>query len=93
MERGRPDADAAARVYTARVISDQKTSDTPGILPTPIVGQVVNLIDATRPLITSLGGAKAMAGIPGSTFTRPKITQHTLVGVQAGEKTQLPARR
>ncbi len=93
MERGRPDADAAARVDAARVRSDQKTSDTPGILPTPIVGQVVNLIDATRPLITSLGGAKGMAGIPGSTFTRPKITQHTQVGPQVGEKTQLPSQK
>ena len=76
-----------------RAIADQKTSDTTGILPTPIVGTVVNLIDANRPLISSLGGAKAMAGIPGSTFTRPKVTQHTLVGVQAGEKTQLPSQK
>ena len=37
------------------VVADQKTADTTGILPTPIVGQVVNLIDANRPLITSPG--------------------------------------
>jgi HK97 family phage major capsid protein len=86
------DTNAAARIQ-ARVVADQKTSDTTGILPTPIVGTVVNLIDANRPLITSLGGARALAGVPGSTFTRPKITQHTLVGVQAGEKTQLPSQK
>jgi len=86
-----PDPDALAR--TAFVVADQKTGDTPGILPTPIVGQVVNLIDANRPLITSLGGGRAMGGIPGTTFTRPKITQHTTVGAQAGEKTQLPSQK
>ena len=54
---------------------------------------MVNLIGANRPLISSLGGAKALGGIPGSTFTRPRIAQHTTVGVQAGEKTQLPSQK
>jgi HK97 family phage major capsid protein len=84
---------ARARITQTRVVADQKTSDTPGILPTPIVGQVVNLIDANRPLITSLGGTKALGAIPGTTFTRPKITVHTLAGAQAGEKTQLPSQK
>jgi len=92
LERGVPDMNAAARIQ-ARAVADQKTSDTTGILPTPIVGTVIDMIDANRPLITSLGGARALAGIPGSTFTRPKITQHTTVGVQAGEKTQLPSQK
>ena len=99
MTQGRQvDHDALARVMQARVVSDQKTTDTPGILPTPIVGQVINLIDTNRPLISSLGGAKAMGPIPGATFSRPKITQHTTVGQQvpaggAGEKTQLPSQK
>jgi hypothetical protein len=89
-----PDAAALARVMQARVVADQKTGDVPGILPTPIVGQVVSLIDANRPLIASLGGAKALENIPGATFSRPKVTQHTLVGPQAGgEKTQLPSQK
>ena len=92
-DRGSRDEAAAARVFQARAIADQKSSDTPGILPTPIVGQVVDLIDANRPLISSLGGAKALGGISGSTFTRPRIAQHTTVGVQAGEKTQLPSQK
>jgi len=95
MDRNVVDAAAAARIAAlqTRVVADQKTADTTGILPTPIVGQVVNLIDANRPLIQSLGGAMALGGIPGSTFTRPKITQHTTVGVQSGEKTQLPSQK
>jgi hypothetical protein len=91
-ERGVIDHDAEARIAQFRVVADQKTTNTPGILPTPIVGGVVDLIDTFRPLITSLGGARGLAGIPGATFTRPKITTHTSVGVQAagaGEKTQL----
>jgi hypothetical protein len=93
MQRGQSDPEAAARVQQTRAMVNQTTTDTPGILPTPIVGSVVNLIDANRPLITSLGGAKAMAGIPGTTFTRPKITQHTTVGLQSAEKTVLPSQK
>lgn len=88
-----PDPAAAARIAQARAVTNQTTADIPGILPTPIVGQVVNLIDANRPLISSLGGAKALAGIPGTTFTRPKITQHTAVGLQAAEKTDLTSQK
>ena len=90
---GGPDTEAQHRVLQARAVADQKTTDTTGILPTPIVGAVVSLIDANRPLISSLGGAKPLGNIPGSSFSRPKITQHTLSGVQAGEKTQLPSRK
>lgn len=94
MQRGQPDTDALGRVMQARAVANQTTPDTPGILPTPIVGGVVNLIDANRPLITSLGGAKPLEGIPGTTFSRPKITQHVQVGPQTGgEKTQLPSQK
>lgn len=85
------DPDAGARV--TRAIATQTTTDTPGLLPVPIIGQIVSLIDASRPFITSLGGALPMGGIPGKSFERPKITQHTLVGTQPGEKTELPSRK
>src|SRR5215831_8528208 len=94
MERGVRDEAAAARVYQAR--ADQTTATLTGILPTPVVGAVTSLVDANRPLITSLGGAKPLGGIPGTSFSRPKITQHTTVGSQggaAGEKTQLPSQK
>jgi|SRR5215471_2424030 len=91
MERnGVRDDQALARV--TRAVANQTTANTPGILPVPIVGGVVSLIDANRPLITSLGGAKALGGIPGTTFNRPKITQHSQVGKQTAEKTELPSR-
>jgi hypothetical protein len=92
MERGVPDDQAAARLAYAQR-ADQTTGDTPGILPQPIVGQVVSLVDANRPLITSLGGAKALGGIPGTQFSRPKVTVHTQSGKQTAEKTALPSRK
>lgn len=92
LERGVIDPQAAARIQQVR-IANQTTADTPGILPTPIVGPVVSLIDSNRPLVVSLGGARPLGGIPGTTFTRPKITQHTQVGPQTAEKTELPSRK
>jgi HK97 family phage major capsid protein len=93
MERGVVDPQAAARVAQSRAVVNNVTTDLTGILPTPIVGSVVNLIDANRPLISSLGGAMALGGIPGSTFTRPKITQHVTVGQQTAEKTELASQK
>jgi HK97 family phage major capsid protein len=90
-DRGYVDSEAAARLLQVR--ADQTTADTPGLLPTPIVGQVVSLLDANRPIIQSLGGTKALGNIPGTTFTRPKVTVHTQVGAQTAEKTALPSRK
>jgi hypothetical protein len=90
-QRQPADNEAAARVQYA--LQNQTTADTPGLLPHTIVGGVVSLIDATRPFITSIGGGRPMGGIPGKTFGRPKITQHTLAGLQTAEKTELPSRK
>ena len=92
-QHGDPDAQAATRIAQARAVAIQTTADTPGVLPTPVVGAVVSLIDANRPLISSLGGAKPLGSIPGSTFTRPFVSQHTTVGKQPGEKQELPSRK
>lgn len=92
---GAPDEQAMARVHAAyqtRAVANQTTADTPGILPTPIVGTVVSLIDANRPFVSSVG-ARPLGNIPGTTFTRPKITQHVSVGAQAAEKTELPSQK
>lgn len=83
------DPSAAARLQAA--VENQTTADTPGLLPTPIVGPVVNTIDASRPFITSIGALPLPDA--GGGFIRPKVTQHVDVGLQAGEKTQLPSRK
>ena len=63
----------------------QVTGDTPGVLPVPIIGEVMSDVDAARPFIDSLG-AKPLA-FAGETFKRPVITQHSAVGKQTTQAT------
>jgi hypothetical protein len=90
-----PDPLAIERMgpWLQRALENQTTADTPGLLPEPIIGDVLGQKQAVQPFLTSIGGARPMGGIPGKTFSRPKITQHTLVGLQTAEKTQLPSRK
>ncbi|MFT4295637.1 MAG: hypothetical protein QM582_09525 [Micropruina sp.] len=91
-----PDPDAAQRVGAAlnRAVNDvppgahQTTADTPGLLPEPIVGQILTELDGTRPFIASVG-IKELASIPGKTFERPHVTQSTSVQEQLNEKGEL----
>lgn len=79
------DHEAEARLQ--RVVANQTIPDNLGIVPTPILGPVLNLINGARPAIAS-SNRRALPGA-GRTFTRPLVTQHTTSGVQAAEKTEL----
>jgi HK97 family phage major capsid protein len=82
--------DARHRLDTFnRAAAHQTTGDNPGLLPQQILGPVVNFIDAARPLVSALGARQ----LPSGSWSRPKVTQHTQVGAQAGEKTELPSRK
>jgi HK97 family phage major capsid protein len=83
--------DRDSRERLQRAIQNEITSDVPGLVPEPIVGTVISLIDASRPIVSFL----RVYGMPqyGSSFTRPKIVQHTQVGVQTAQKTELPSRK
>jgi hypothetical protein len=70
--------DAAERLDIHRAAAHQKTSDNAGLIPTPILGPVVSFIDTNRVLVTQLGPRQP----PGQTWSRPKVTQHTSVGLQ-----------
>jgi len=91
------DRSAATRVETyLRAAAHQKTSDNPGIVPDPIVGPLINFIDQSRPLVSFFGTSP----VSGPTFYRPKVTQHTAVGIQgtagsggANEKTELESQK
>ena len=89
------DGGAAHRVMRAqaeyRVVADQLLADNPGIVPTPIVGPAVGTLPTRRPYIDSVANRPLPAG--GSSFNRPRITQHTAVGLQATEKTQLASQK
>lgn len=61
------------------------SGDHPGIIPVPIIGEVMNDVDAARPFIESLG-AKPL-NFAGETFKRPLITQHVAMGKQTTQAT------
>jgi HK97 family phage major capsid protein len=81
-------------VYT-RAAAHQKTSDNLGVVPDPIIGDVINFIDASRPLVNFLGPRN----MPSATWYRPKVTQRTLVAAQgsagaaADEKSELTSQK
>jgi HK97 family phage major capsid protein len=64
-------------IYT-RAAAHQKTTDNAGVVPDPILGPVIDFIDATRPLVSLIGPRE----IPGGTFYRPRVTQGTVVDLQ-----------
>jgi HK97 family phage major capsid protein len=91
---GSRDAMERLEVYT-RAAAHQKTSDNLGVVPDPIIGDVVNFIDASRPLVNFLGPRD----LPSATWYRPKVTQRTLVAAQgsagapADEKAELSSQK
>jgi HK97 family phage prohead protease len=64
---------------------DVVTSDTPGVLPTPILGPVYNNFIGRRPVVDAVG-AKSMPG-GGKIFIRPEVTTHTSIGASLAEMT------
>jgi hypothetical protein len=66
---------------------DVVTTDTPGILPTPIVGPVYNNFVGRRPVVDAIG-TKSMPG-GGKVFIRPEVTTHTSMAVQSAENAAL----
>lgn len=91
------DRDAASRIETwNRTAAHQKTTDNPGVVADPIVGGLINFIDNSRPLVSFFGTQP----VSSPTFHRPKVTQHTAVGIQgtagsggANEKTELESQK
>lgn len=79
----------------ARAADHQRTTDTLGVIPDPIVGPVIDFIDAARPLVSTLGTLP----LTNATFYRPIVTQHPTVGLQgnngaaADEKSELDSQK
>jgi hypothetical protein len=63
---------------------DIVTSDTPGLLPTPIVAPVYNNFIGRRPVVDAIGVKAMPAG--GKVFIRPEVTTHTSIGASIGEQ-------
>lgn len=63
------------------------TTDTPGVLPIPIIAPVYSNFIGMRPTVDAVG-VKAMPG-GGKVFIRPEVTTHTSVAVQSSENAAL----
>jgi len=72
----------------AAAAGDIITTDTPGLLPVPVVGPVYNNINYLRPVVSAIG-ARAMPLGAGKTFNRPEITTHVSVAKQTTELSTL----
>jgi HK97 family phage major capsid protein len=72
--------DRTARYHDRAV---QATTDTLGLMPQPIVGEILKLNDARRPVFASFKSCP-MPGL-GRKFDRPRISQRAAVGEQAAE--------
>jgi HK97 family phage prohead protease len=65
---------------------DVVTSDTPGLLPVPVLGPVfANLNQAIRPVVAAIGARAMPDGGNQKTFIRPTWTTHTSVAAQSSE--------
>ena len=60
---------------------DILTTDTPGLLPVPVLGPVFQDLNFVRPVVSAFG-ARSMPNTPSKTFTRPTITTHTSAATQ-----------
>jgi HK97 family phage prohead protease len=60
---------------------DVLTTDTPGLLPVPVLGPVFQDLNFVRPVVSAFG-ARAMPNTPSKTFIRPTITTHTSAATQ-----------
>ena len=71
---------------------DVLTTDTPGLLPVPVLGPLVQDLNFLRPCIEAVGARAYPDGGTQKTFIRPTITTHTNTGVQSSELAPVTAR-
>ena len=82
MRRGGADfAQLNANIQAAT--GDVLVSDAAGVIPTPIVGPVIQDVQALRPIVSALG-PRSMPEF-GSSFIRPYVKVHSSVGNQSTE--------
>jgi hypothetical protein len=62
---------------------DVLTSDTPGLLPIPVLLPLVQDLNFLRPVVEAVGARAYPDGGQSKTFIRPTITTHTSVAAQA----------
>jgi HK97 family phage prohead protease len=71
---------------------DVLTSDTPGLLPVPVLGPVFDDLNYIRPVVSAVGARAMPDGGQSKTWIRPTWTTHTDVGSQSTELSGVTAR-
>jgi hypothetical protein len=64
---------------------DVLTTNTPGLLPVPVLGPVFDDLNYIRPVVAAVGARAMPDGGQSKTWIRPTWTTHTSVASQAGE--------
>jgi HK97 family phage prohead protease len=70
---------------------DVLTTDTPGLLPVPVLGPVFDDLNFIRPVVAAVGARAMPDGGQSKTWIRPTWTTHTSVGAQSTELTGVSA--
>ena len=82
---------ASQRTSLQAAAGDVLTSDTPGLLPVPVLGPLVQDLNFLRPVVEAVGARAYPDGGRSKTFTRPTITTHTSVASQSTELSAVSA--
>jgi uncharacterized protein len=76
---------ASKRTNIQAAAGDVLTTDTPGLLPVPVLGPLVQDLNFLRPVVEAVGARAYPDSGQSKTFIRPTITTHTSVAAQANE--------
>ena len=82
---------ASKRTPLQAAAGDVLTTDTPGLLPVPVLGPLVQDLNFIRPVVEALGARAYPDGGAQKTFVRPTITTHTAVSTQSTELSAVTA--
>jgi HK97 family phage prohead protease len=82
---------ASKRTALQAAAGDILTTDTPGLLPVPVLGPLVQDLNFLRPVVDAVGARAYPDSGQSKTFIRPTITTHTSVASQASELSSVSA--
>ncbi|CAB4176022.1 hypothetical protein UFOVP1208_15 [uncultured Caudovirales phage] len=81
----------ASQTMLEAAAGDIITTDTPGLLPVPVLGPLVQNLNFIRPVINAIGARAYPDNGQSKTFVRPTITTHTSVATQSTELSAVSA--
>lgn len=76
---------ASKKTALQAAAGDVLTTDTPGLLPVPVLGPLVQDLNFLRPVVEAVGARAYPDSGQSKTFIRPTITTHTSVAAQSPE--------